>query len=58
MPRASQAPVLRHCVVPGDPVVRMRCGDDAITILVAVFPPGFAPERLYDVVRAADAAPV
>jgi len=50
--------VLRHCVVPGDPVVRMRCGDDAITILVAVFPPGFAPERLYDVVRAADAAPV
>jgi hypothetical protein len=36
--------------------VATRCEDDAMTVLGAVFLPGFAPERLYDVVRAADVA--
>jgi hypothetical protein len=53
MPSCVGSPVLRHC---GDPVVRTRCEDDALTVLGAVFLPEFAPERLYDLVRAADAA--
>jgi hypothetical protein len=35
-------------LLPGDPVVRTRCEDDAMTVLGAVFMPGFVPERLYE----------